>query len=121
RSPIAIKPLTSVRTSGAPEPMSIDSDGIPVLSLPPTIIPLRRYGHNFLDTKPFVQISFEEADSEAIVFYHDTKYPSARLTISSKLSDLIPRNMLLPIQEDARIISFQIDNLESFAVDFDIF
>src|SRR5439155_3700775 len=48
RSPIAIKPLTSVRTSGAPEPMSIDSDGILVLSLPPPIIPLRRYGHNFL-------------------------------------------------------------------------
>ncbi|KAH0544657.1 hypothetical protein FGG08_001162 [Glutinoglossum americanum] len=121
RSPVAIKPLSSVRTSGAPEPMSIDSDGIPILSLPPPIIPLRRYGHNFLDTKIFVQISFEEAGSEAIVFYHDSKYPAARLTISSKLSDLIPRNVLLPIQEDTRIISFQIDNLESFAIDFDIF
>ncbi|KAH0565830.1 hypothetical protein GP486_000778 [Trichoglossum hirsutum] len=121
RSPIAMKPLTSVQASGGPEPMSIDSDGIPDLSLPPPIIPLRRYGHNFLDTKTFVQISFEEAGSEAIVFYHDSKYPAARLTISSKLSDLIPRNVLLPIQEDTRIISFQIDNLESFAIDFDIF
>lgn len=107
--------------STAPGPMAVDADGIPDLSLPPPIIPLRRYGHNFLDNKTFVQISFEEAGSEAIVFYHDSKYPAARLTISSKLSDLIPRNIMLPIQEDFKIISFQIDNLDSFAVDFDIF
>ncbi len=101
--------------------MSVDVDGIPDLSLPPPIIPLRRYGHNFLDTKTFIQISFEEAGSDAIVFYHDSKYPAARLTISSKVSDVIPRNIMLPIQEDFKIISFQIDNLESFALDFDIF
>ena len=114
----ATLPISS--TSG-PDAMSVDADGIPDLSLPPPIIPLRRYGHNFLDTKTFVQISFEEAGSDAIVFYHDSKYPAARLTISSKLSDLIPRNIMLPIQEDFKIISFQIDNLASFAVDFDIF
>ncbi|KAI9678175.1 MAG: phosphate system positive regulatory protein pho81 [Caeruleum heppii] len=96
--------------------MSMDGDGIPDLSLPPPIIPLRRYGHNFLDNKTFVQISLD-----AVVFYHDSKYPAARLTISSKLSDLIPRNVLLPISDDTRIISFQIDRLDSFAIDFDIF
>lgn len=111
----------SIPTSTPPLPAGQDSDGIPNLSLPPPIIPLRRYGHNFLDTKAFIQISFEEAGSDAIVFYHDSKYPAARLTISSKLSDLIPRNIMLPIQEDSKIISFQIDNLDSFAVDFDIF
>ena len=122
------QPSTASRSIGPPvpanppsEPMSVDVDGIPDLSLPPPIIPLRRYGHNFLDTKTFVQISFEEAGSDAIVFYHDSKYPAARLTISSKHSDLIPRNIMLPIQEDFKIISFQIDSLESFAADFDIF
>ena len=119
--------ITATQTMGppmlstAPDPMSMETDGIPDLSLPPPIIPLRRYGHNFLDNKTFIQISFEEAGSDAIVFYHDSKYPAARLTISSKLSDLIPRNIMLPIQEDLKIISFQIDNLDSFAVDFDIF
>ena len=112
---------TPLTTGTAPEAMTTDADGIPNLILPPPIIPFRRYGHNFLDTKTFVQLSFEEAGSDAIVFYHDSKYPAARLTISSKLSDLIPRNLMLPIQEDFKIISFQIDNLESFAVDFDIF
>lgn len=108
--------------SSAPMPMSIDLDGIPDLSLPPPIIPLRRYGHNFLDSKIFVQVSFDEIDGDPpMVFFHDSKYPAARLTISSKLSDLIPKNILLPFQEDTRIVSFQIDNLESFTIDFDIF
>lgn len=108
-------------SSSAPLPMSLDGDGIPDLSLPPPIIPLRRYGHNFLDTKTFIQISFDEVDEPALLFFQDSKYPAARLTISSKLSDLIPKNILLPFQEDTRLVSFQIDNLESFAIDFDVF
>jgi len=111
--------ISPVPTSAAPAPL--DADGIPDLSLPPPIIPLRRYGHNFLDNKTFIQLSFEATNSDAIVFYHDSKYPAARLTISSKSSDIIPRNIMLPIQEDFKIISFQIDSLESFAIDFDIF
>ncbi|KAG9236206.1 hypothetical protein BJ875DRAFT_236963 [Amylocarpus encephaloides] len=107
--------------SSAPVPMSIDADGIPELELPPPIIPLRRYGHNFLDTKTFIQISFEENGEQPMIFFHDSKYPAARLTISSKLSDLIPKNILLPFQEDTRLVSFQIDNLDSFAIDFDVF
>ncbi|KAL8784263.1 MAG: hypothetical protein Q9213_004085 [Squamulea squamosa] len=101
--------------------MNLDADGIPDLSLPPPIIPLRRYGHNFLDTKTFVRIAFEEADSEPVLFYDDSKYPAARLTISSKTTDIIPRNLMLPIQEDSRMISFHIDKLESFTLDFDIY
>jgi len=108
-------------SSSAPIPMSIDADTIPELELPPPIIPLRRYGHNFLDTKTFVQISFDEGSEQPMVFFHDSKYPAARLTISSKLSDLIPKNILLPFQEDTRLVSFQIDNLDSFAIDFDVF
>ncbi|KAL9104682.1 MAG: hypothetical protein Q9163_000425 [Psora crenata] len=99
----------------------VEADGIPSLELPPPIIPLRRYGHNFLDNKTFIQLSFEAYGSDAIVFYHDSKYPAARLTISSKSCDVIPRNIMLPIQEDSKIISFQIDNLASFTMDFDIY
>jgi CDK inhibitor PHO81 len=105
----------------SPAKINIDADGIPELELPPPIIPLRRYGHNFLDTKTFIQISFEESGEPPMVFFHDSKYPAARLTISSKLSDLIPKNILLPFQEDTRLVSFQIDNLDSFAIDFDVF
>lgn len=97
------------------------ADGIPDLSLPPPIIPLRRYGHNFLDKKVFVQILFDTGNYGSITFDQAGRHPAARLTISSKLSDLIPRTIMLPIQEDSRLISFQVDNLETFAVDFEIF
>ena len=107
--------------SSTPAPMEIEGEGIPEFILPPPIIPLRRYGHNFLDTKTFVVISFENLGSDAIQFYDDHKYPAARLTISSKSSDLIPRNILLPIQDEFKVISFQIENLDTFSIDFDIF
>ena len=123
-SPLASQiggPLAPMDGSSAPIPMSLDPDAIPILELPPPIIPLRRYGHNFLDTKTVVQISFEENGEQPLVFFHDSKYPAARLTISSKVSDLIPKNIMLPFQEDTRLVSFQIDNLESFTLDFDVF
>lgn len=97
------------------------ADGIPDLSLPPPIIPLRRYGHNFLDKKVFVQIMFDQGSAGSIIFDQTGRHPAARLTISSKLSDLIPRTIMLPIQDDSRIISFQIDNLDIFTVDFEIY
>ncbi|KAK6844607.1 Ankyrin repeat protein nuc-2 [Apiospora arundinis] len=107
--------------STGPEPMSLDVDAIPVLELPPPIIPLRRYGHNFLDTKTVVQISFEQLKEQPLVFFQDSKYPASRLTISSKASDLIPKNIILPFQEDTRLVSFQVEDLETFTLDFDVF
>ncbi|QIW98099.1 hypothetical protein AMS68_003617 [Peltaster fructicola] len=106
----------------APGVSHSDAENIPSLILPPPIIPLRRYGHNFLDTtKTFILLGFDIQDCEAIEFYGESKYPAARLTISSKSSDLIPRNVSLPVQDDFKYISFQIENLETFSIDFDIF
>lgn len=113
--------LEPMLESSAPEPMSLDPDGIPDLELPPPIIPLRRYGHNFLDTKTVVQINFGSDGEQPLVFFHDGKYPAARLTISSKASDFIPKNIILPFTEDTRLVSFQVDNLDSFTLDFDVF
>ena len=96
-------------------------DGIPDLSLPPPIIPLRRYGHNFLDGKTLVQINFSNAEKDGIRFYNHSKYPAARLTIASKSSDVVPRNILLPIQEDNRVVSFQVDSLDSFSIEFEVY
>lgn len=109
-------------STGTPSVSHRDSENIPSLILPPPIIPLRRYGHNFLDTtKTFILLSLDDLGSDAIEFYGDSKYPAARLTISSKSSDLIPRNVPLPVQDDFKNISFQIENLDTFSIDFDIF
>ncbi|POR39640.1 Ankyrin repeat protein nuc-2, partial [Tolypocladium paradoxum] len=120
-SPLVAQPLGPMDSSTAPGPMSLDPDAIPILELPPPIIPLRRYGHNFLDTKTVVQINFEDTKEQPLIFFQDGKYPAARLTISSKISDLIPKNIILPFQEDTRIVSFQVDNLDTFSLDFDVF
>ncbi|KAJ5144107.1 Glycerophosphoryl diester phosphodiesterase [Penicillium bovifimosum] len=111
------------------DPMSMDTtvsememaDGIPDLELPPPIIPLRRYGHNFLDKKVFVQLLFDQENVGSVAFDQAGRHPAARMTISSKLSDLIPRTIMLPIQDETRTISFHVDNLDTFAVDFEIF
>ncbi|CAG8043486.1 unnamed protein product [Penicillium olsonii] len=111
------------------EPMSMDpsasememADGIPDLELPPPIIPLRRYGHNFLDKKVFIQLLFDQGNVGSIAFDQAGRHPAARMTISSKVSDLIPRTIMLPMQDDSRSISFHIDHLDTFAVDFEIF
>ncbi|KAK3112684.1 phosphate system positive regulatory protein pho81 [Teratosphaeriaceae sp. CCFEE 6253] len=109
-------------STGTPANTHSDPENIPSLSLPPPIIPLRRYGHNFLDTtKTFILLSFDDLGSDAIEFYGDSKYPAARLAISSKSSDLIPRNVPLPVQDDFKHISFQIENLSTFSIDFDIY
>ena len=122
KPPPAAATISSLLTSSAPLPMMADVEAIPDLSLPPPIIPLRRYGHNFLDTsKTFIVISFDSHMGDPIQFYGDSKYPAARLTISSKSSDLIPRNVPLPIQDEFKVISFQIENLDTFSIDFDIF
>lgn len=119
---VAGEPPSAPMTGGTPAMTISDVEAIPDLSLPPPIIPLRRYGHNFLDTtKTFILLSFDALAGEAIEFYGDSKYPAARLTISSKSSDLIPRNLPLPIQDDFKNISFQIENLDTFSIDFDIY
>lgn len=125
--PLALRDPMDLQMAGptpsrTPGPASLEAESIPSLSLPPPIIPLRRYGHNFLDpTKTYIVISFDELGHDAIEFYGDSKYPAARLTISSKSSDLIPRNVPLPVQDEFKVISFQIENLNTFSIDFDIF
>jgi CDK inhibitor PHO81 len=113
--------IPSLPSSITPHSRSKEAMDIPPLSLPSPIIPVRRYGHNFLESKTFVIINFDNLGYDAIQFYEDNKYPAARLTIASKSSDLIPQNLLLPIQDGYKIISFQIDNLDTFAIEFDVY
>ena len=111
---------SSGASSRGPQPAK-EGDGIPSLSLPPPIIPLRRYGHNFLDGKPLIQISLDAPGYDAVRFYNDSKYPAARLTISSKSSELIPRNIMLPVPDEFRTLSFQVDGLDASTIDFDVY
>lgn len=121
--------LSSSSSSFSPNDMDIegtDIDGIPDLSLPPPILPLRRYGHNFLDKKIFVQLIFDlssTAHSKPIEFDKgDNSLPAGRLTIASRNNhDIIPQSIILPFSDSDRIVSFQVDSLRNFAIDFEIY
>jgi CDK inhibitor PHO81 len=123
-APLALSSPPKVSLAVPPTTPGLSSrneDNIPPLVLPPAIVPIRRYGHNFLEEKTFVVLNFGTFGQDAIQFYDDNKYPAARITVSSKSSDLIPRNLLLPIQDDSKVLSFQIDNLETFSIEFDVY
>ncbi|KAH3674461.1 hypothetical protein WICMUC_003298 [Wickerhamomyces mucosus] len=103
-------------------PENFNIDAIPDLSLPPPIIPLRRYGHNFLEKKIFVQLHFS-LNRDSIIFNQDEVISSlpGRIVISSKISDVVPRNILLPVSDNDNTVAFQVDSLDKFSIDFEIF
>ncbi|AMD18635.1 HBL267Wp [Eremothecium sinecaudum] len=105
--------------------LSSDSLGdIPDFELPPPIIPLRKYGHNFLEQKIFVKIVFQPGKESIKINKEDEIVLSepGRVTLTSNFSDIIPRNVLLPLQDyEDRVIMFQVDKLEGFSIDFEVF
>ncbi|CAR26662.1 hypothetical protein ZYGR_0H04820 [Zygosaccharomyces rouxii] len=97
---------------------------IPDFTLPPPIIPLRKYGHNFLEKKIFVKLMIKSG-STAIDFNKGEEAilsSPGRITLTSNLPDIIPRNIILPlVEEDDGEVVFQVDSLEDFCIDFEVF
>ncbi|KAI8148297.1 hypothetical protein BJV82DRAFT_591579 [Fennellomyces sp. T-0311] len=94
-------------------------DAIPSLSLPPPILPFRIYGHSYLDRKYQVQISLHQPP---IRLYDNTQISSLKLIITSKPdTGIIPHSVILPLVDDREIFSFQVDKLDDFLLEFDIF
>lgn len=94
-------------------------DTIPSLSLPPPIIPFRIYGHNYLDRKYQVQICLRQPP---IRLFDNTQISSLKLIISSNPdTGMIPHSVILPLSDDREIFSFQVDKLDDFFLEFDIF
>lgn len=118
-----IPPPPSSSVLLAPDNLSISIDMIPDLSLPPPIIPLRKYGHNFLEKKIFLKLSFYTSRN-SIRLNPDTFLTSipGRITISCDKNDIIPRNLLLPVLDNDKQITFQTDTFDdSFNVEFELF
>ncbi|KAK5774225.1 hypothetical protein RI543_004514 [Arxiozyma heterogenica] len=115
---------------------------IPDFALPPPIIPLKKYGHNYLIQKISVKLIFERngkcihlnsADETIVV-------PDAgRMTVISNYPDNLPRNIILHdsmggngsnylgkceeenIFEGSNEVIFQVDTLKDLVVDFEIY
>lgn len=101
-------------------------DAIPHLQLPPPILPLRRYGHSFLEQKVLIELLFSIEGSCINIFNSDTELRPGRITITSNISDIVPRNILLPSSEGEKgstncMFQTEIDSLNEFRIDFEIF
>lgn len=101
-------------------------DLIPHLQLPPPILPLRRYGHNFLEQKVLIELFFSGDAGSINLFNSDSGLKPGRITITSNNTDIVPRNIILPTtdrKQDVANCVFQteVDLLNEFRVDFEIF
>ena len=120
----------------SPEHMDdLDMDFIPSLSLPPPIIPFRVYGHNYLDKKYQINLTLghpnypDHASQDKaggrqapVHLYGTAQISSLKLIISSRPDNgMIPHNVILPLGDDREVFAFQVDSLEHFTVEFDIF
>lgn len=108
------------------ESLDKNVDLIPHLELPPPILPLRRYGHNFLEQKVLIELNFPN-ELGFINLFSSTDLKPGRITLTSNISDIVPRNLLIPMGEEALLTTtnciFQTDveSLNEFRIDFEVF
>ncbi|CAR21861.1 Pho81p [Lachancea thermotolerans CBS 6340] len=120
----SMDPLRSVLEPTTVMRLEDSLHGIPDFTLPPPIIPLRKYGHNFLEKKIFVNLSFRAGTASIVLNKEDEMVLSSpgRITLTSNVSDIIPRNVILPTEDDdENFVVFQVDSLDGFSIDFEIF
>ncbi|KEI40870.1 uncharacterized protein L969DRAFT_359949 [Mixia osmundae IAM 14324] len=108
--------------------MDLDADLIPSLSLPPPIMPLRIYGHNYLDKKALVQVSLGHPNTSKasilspVRLYNQSQLSSLKLVISSKPDSMaIPHSVILPLTDEREVFSFQIESFDVLSLEFDLF
>lgn len=110
-------------------------ENIPAFTLPPPIIPLRKYGHNYLESRSYVKVVFKTG-TESISIDNETDSllnAPGRIMLTSNISDIIPRNVAFPINkssDDASFdddldergeVIFQVDSLDNFTIQFEIY
>ncbi|CCG20769.1 Pho81 protein [Candida orthopsilosis Co 90-125] len=127
--PIRMSDNDDSEDSGSMDKNNVDS--IPDLQLPPPILPLRRYGHNFLEQKVLIELIFPHDDSSFINLFNSiTDLKPGRITLTSNISDIVPRNILLPLEDKNHhggannnncVFQTDVDSLNEFRIDFEIF
>ncbi|KAG0205298.1 phosphate system positive regulatory protein pho81 [Mortierella sp. GBA30] len=122
--------LSRPDSTASPTSMNdLDMDLIPSLALPPPIIPFRIYGHNYLDKKYQINLTLGHVSNDSpglhkppVHLYGTAQISSLKLVISSRPDNgMIPHNVILPLADNRKVYGFQIDALDQFTVEFDIF
>ncbi|WVF68862.1 hypothetical protein IAT40_003635 [Kwoniella sp. CBS 6097] len=117
------------------DPPADEFELIPSLSLPPPIIPLRVYGHEFLAQRCLIQLSLGHPFSRSsstkappIKLYSRSGQDSIHLWSSLKLvmtskSDItaVPHSVILPLADEREVFSFQVQSLEKFTLELSLY
>ncbi|KAK8849399.1 hypothetical protein IAR55_004731 [Kwoniella newhampshirensis] len=108
---------------------------IPSLSLPPPIIPLRVYGHEFLAQRCLIQLSLGHPFSRSskdkippIKLYSRSGQDSLHLWSSLKLVmtskrdvTAVPHSVILPLADEREVFSFQVQSLQRFTLELSLY
>ncbi|KAI8906028.1 hypothetical protein EDD86DRAFT_211356 [Gorgonomyces haynaldii] len=111
--------LPSKKQQDAPAEPKSEIDDIPSLSLPPPIIPLRIYGHKYLDKQSLLTLHFVSQDN--IVLYNRKQLNSLKLQISSVPDNNVPFTVILPFADDTEPFNFMVDQNGELSIVFDIY
>ncbi|SGY75482.1 BQ5605_C005g03428 [Microbotryum silenes-dioicae] len=122
---------TGPMSSADLEPLDLESDLIPSLSLPPPIIPFRIYGHSFLDKKCLVQICLGHPNTSCAPFPPPIRLadkggrgqqPSLKLVMTPKPESIaVPHSVILPLADEREVFPFQVESFDNFSLEFDLF
>lgn len=119
-----------------------DADLIPSLSLPPPIIPLRMYGHDFLAKRSLVQLTLGHPSTSSssssttinkpippVKLYNRiddgnllNHWSSLKLVMTSKPdATAIPHSVILPLADEREIFNFQVEDLDKFILELSLY
>lgn len=117
-------------------PPNDDFEIIPSLSLPPPIMPLRVYGHEFLAKRCLVQVSLGHPFTHGrektppIKLYSRSGEDSSSLHLWSSLklvmasrtdTSVVPHSVILPLADSREVFSFQVQSLERFSLELSLY
>lgn len=94
------------------------------------ILPVRSYGHNYLDKTTFLQITLTDVarkNSPVEWYLDETLFSSSKLSVSLKstmrnnVSELIPHTVSLPIVNDSESFTFQSFSIDDLCLEFEIY
>jgi CDK inhibitor PHO81 len=115
-------------------PAADEFELIPSLSLPPPIMPLRVYGHEFLAKRSVVQLSlghpFARGQEKAppVKLYSRSGQDSLHMWSSLKLvmtsksdTSVVPHSVILPLADAREVFSFQVQSLERFVLEVSLY
>ncbi|WOO79827.1 Ankyrin repeat protein nuc-2 [Vanrija pseudolonga] len=115
-------------------PLGDDFELIPSLSLPPPIIPLRVYGHEFLAKRCLVQLSlghpFKRGHEKTppVKLYSRSSQDNLHLWSSLKLvmtsksdTSVVPHSVILPLADEREVFSFQVQSLDKFTLEVSLY